>query len=108
MSAKRLTGPQALAAWPDRLANLRADPSDEALQRLCHLLDAVERWVVQRWGQTGHGERLASLTGCRSEALQANHLVSTTLRATKAARAAPDGLEGTSVGDNTGRAPTAA
>jgi hypothetical protein len=76
MSAKRLTGRQALAAWPDRLAAVNAEPTDDNLQRLCSLLDAIDRWVVQRWGTAGHGDRRATLAAHRREARAANRLVS--------------------------------
>ncbi len=88
---RRLSGRQALAAWPERLAAVRTEPSDEGLQRLCSLLDAIDRWVVERWDAPGHSDRLASLTGCRHEARQAAALVSATLRDAKATRAAKGG-----------------
>ncbi len=43
---RRLSGRQALAAWPERLAAARTEPSDEGLQRLCSLLDAIDHWVA--------------------------------------------------------------
>jgi hypothetical protein len=107
MSAKRLTGRQALATWPERLAAVTAEPTDENLQRLCTLLDDVDRWIVQRWGTAGHDDRRATLADLRREARQANRLVSTTARARQAAagtanlarrrqqrrRSAPPGLD---------------
>jgi hypothetical protein len=85
VSVKRLTGRQAIAAWPDRLAAVEAEPTDENLQRLCSLLDAIDRWVVQRWGGVGHDARMAELAARRSEARAANHQVSTAARARQAA-----------------------
>jgi hypothetical protein len=76
MSAKRLTGRQALAAWPERLAAVNAEPADENLQRLCGLLDAIDRWVVQRWNTAGHDDRMDELAARRREARAANRLVS--------------------------------
>jgi hypothetical protein len=107
MSAKRLTGRQALAAWPERLAAVNAEPTDENLQRLCGLLDAIDRWVVQRWGTAGHDDRGATLAAHRREVREANRHVSATARARQAAactanlasrrqqrrRPTPDGLE---------------
>jgi hypothetical protein len=83
---KRLTGRQALAAWPEEFAV--AEPTDDHLQRLCALLDAIDRWVVQRWGDAGHDERLAAFADCRRDARRANQLVGTTLQRAKASRAA--------------------
>ncbi|HSH58522.1 MAG TPA: hypothetical protein VK988_02560 [Acidimicrobiales bacterium] len=80
MSPKRLSGKQALAAWPERLAAVADEPTDDALQRLCTLLDAVDRWVVDRWQAAGHDERVATLAGCRNDAREANRLVSDALR----------------------------
>ncbi len=77
MSTKpRLTGRTAVAAWPERLGEVREEPTDENLQRLCHLLDVVDGWIVQRWQMPGHGERRAILVSLRTEARQANGLVS--------------------------------
>lgn len=72
---RRLTGKAALSAWPARLAALKADPTDENLQRLCALLDGIDSWVVQRWDKPGHADRLATLTECRRQAREANRLV---------------------------------
>ncbi|HSH59701.1 MAG TPA: hypothetical protein VK988_08705 [Acidimicrobiales bacterium] len=81
MSTKpRLTGRTAIAAWPERLAEVREEPTDENLQRLCHLLDIVDAWIVQRWDKPGHEERMAALIACRAEAREANRLVSGALR----------------------------
>ncbi|HSH61277.1 MAG TPA: hypothetical protein VK988_16875 [Acidimicrobiales bacterium] len=81
MSTKpRLTGRTAIAAWPERLGEVRREPTDENLQRLCHLLDAIDQWIVQRWDKPGHEERMAALTACRAEAREANRLVSGALR----------------------------
>jgi beta-phosphoglucomutase-like phosphatase (HAD superfamily) len=85
MSAKRLTGRQALAVWPERLAGVNAEPTDENLQRLCSLLDAIDRWVVQRWGTAGHDDRRTTLAAHRREAREANRYVSATARARQAA-----------------------
>jgi hypothetical protein len=85
MSAKRLTGRQAIAAWPERLAAVNAEPTDENLQRLCGLLDAIDRWVVQRWGTAGHDDRRATLAAHRREAREANRHVAATARARQAA-----------------------
>jgi hypothetical protein len=82
---KRLTGRQALATWPERLAAVNAEPTDDHLQRLCSLLDAIDRWVVQRWGTAGHDARLDELAARRREARAANRLVS---EATKTKREA--------------------
>ncbi len=77
MSTKpRLTGRTAIAAWPERLGEVRREPTDENLQRLCHLLDVVDGWIVQRWQTPGHEERRAILASLRTEALEANGLVS--------------------------------
>jgi hypothetical protein len=75
MSAQRLTGRQALAIWPERLAGVEAEPADDHLQRLCTLLDAIDRWVVQRWGTAAHDERRDELAARRREARAANRLV---------------------------------
>ncbi len=71
MTTKRLTGRAALEAWPARLTEARLNPTDEALQRLCSLLDAVDAWVCRRWGQKGHQERRSALSQLRSEAAEA-------------------------------------
>jgi hypothetical protein len=76
MSAQRLTGRQALAVWPEHLAAVNAEPADDHLQRLCSLLAAIDRWVVQRWGAAGHDDRMADLAARRREARAANRLVS--------------------------------
>ena len=77
---RRLTGKAALSAWPARLAALRAEPTDDNLQRLCALLDGIDSWVVQRWDKRGHDDRLATLAQCRREAREANRLVSAAQR----------------------------
>jgi hypothetical protein len=76
MTTARLTGRKALADWPDRLEEVTAEPSDDLLQRLCSLLDAIDRWIVDRWYEAGHAERLEQLTTCRREATEANRRVS--------------------------------
>ncbi len=85
---RRLTGKAALAAWPSRLATVKADPTDENLQRLCVLLDDIDSWVVQRWDKPGHDDRLATLAECRRQAREANRLVSAASRKPSEARAA--------------------
>ncbi len=106
MSTNRLSGRQALAAWPERLAAVRTEPSDEGLQRLCSLLDAIDRWVVERWGTASHENRMASLAGCRAEAREANGLVADVLRAKQAARGAKNLAQGRSTSRSTvARAP---
>ncbi len=85
---RRLTGKAALSAWPARLATVKAEPTDENLQRLCALLDGIDSWVVQRWDKRGHDERLATLAECRRQAREANRLVSAALRKPSEARAA--------------------
>ncbi len=77
---KRLTARAALDAWPERLAEVRVDPTDDNLQRLCCLIDAVDGWVVQRWGTAGHDERRAQLSAMRVEAREANRQVSVAQR----------------------------
>jgi hypothetical protein len=72
----RLTGRTAVAVWPERLGEVREEPTDANLQRLCVLLDAIDTWVVQRWDKAGHDERMATLVGCRHQAREANRLVS--------------------------------
>lgn len=84
---RRLTGKAALSAWPARLTALKAEPTDENLQRLCALLDGVDYWVVQRWDKRGHDERLATLAECRRQAREANRLVPAALRQPSEARA---------------------
>jgi hypothetical protein len=84
MSAQRLTGRQARAAWPERLAAVTEEPTDDHLQRLCSLVDAIDRWVVQRWGAAGHDDRMAELASRRSEARAANHQVSNAARTRQA------------------------
>ncbi len=77
MSTKpRLTGRTAVAAWPERLDEVREEPTDENLQRLCHLLDVVDAWIVKRWQTPDHEERRGILASLRTEARQANGLVS--------------------------------
>ncbi len=98
---RRLSGRQALAAWPERLAAVRTEPSDEGLQRLCSLLDAIDRWVVERWGTASHQNRMASLAACRAEAREANGLVSGVLRAKQAARGAKNLAQRRSLGRST-------
>lgn len=84
---KRLTGRAALAEWPGRLAAVQAEPTDSNLQRLCNLLDTIDRWIVQRWGTAGHVERLSALASFRAVARQANQLVSAASRETGRRRA---------------------
>ena len=81
---KRLTGKAAIEAWPARLAEVRDEPSDENLQRLCALLDAVDQWVVQRWQKPGHDDRMTTFANMRAEAREANRLVSLSIRARQA------------------------
>jgi hypothetical protein len=76
MTTARLPGRQAFTAWPDRLAAVTAEPSDDLLQRLCSLLDAIDRWIADRWYEAGHAERLEQLTTCRREAAEAGRRVS--------------------------------
>jgi hypothetical protein len=83
---RRLTGRAAIGAWSERLAVVRAEPTDENLQRLCTLLDAVDAWVVRQWGEPGHDERRSTLAAMRAEAW-ANRLVSDALRETGRRRA---------------------
>jgi hypothetical protein len=71
---KRLTGRAALNAWPEHCQRCRTERTDESLQRLCGLLDALDHWVVQRWGQKGHQERREALTACRADARECNAL----------------------------------
>ncbi len=77
---RRLGGKAALDAWPARLAEVQAEPMDEHLQRLCSLLDAVDSWVLQRWGKPGHDDRMATFANMRAEAREANRLVSLSIR----------------------------
>ena len=79
-TTKRLTGRAAVTAWPERLAAMKAEPTDENLQRLCSLLDVVDRWIVQRWGTAGHGDRLVELALMRGEAREAKRVASTAQR----------------------------
>ena len=81
---KRLTGRAAIEAWPERLAEVRTEPSDENLQRLCSLLDAVDQWIVQRWEKPGHEDRMATFANMRAEAREANRLVSVSIRSRQA------------------------
>jgi hypothetical protein len=87
---QRLTGRAALEAWPERMRELRADPSDETLQRLCSLLDTVDGWIVARWGKDGHQERRSQLKELRKQAREAATLV----YETRAARTAERGMSG--------------
>lgn len=84
---RRLTAKAAVTDWPELLAAVRAEADDDNLQRLCSLLDAVDRWVCQRWGTAGHDERRASLAAMRADAREANRLVSGTSRETGRRRA---------------------
>ncbi len=81
---KRLTGRAALDAWPERLAEVRTQPTEETLQHLCSLLDAVDHWVVQRWDKPGHEDRMAGFAKMRAEAREANRLVSVSIRTRQA------------------------
>ncbi len=81
---KRLTGRGALDAWPERLAEVQAEPTDENLQRLCTLLDAVDQWIVQRWGKPGHADRMTTFAKMRAEAREVNRSVSLSIRAKQA------------------------
>ncbi len=84
MTTKRLGGRVALDAWPERLAEVQSEPSDDALQRLCTLLDAVDHWVVERWAKRGHDDRMATFAKMRAEAREANRLVSVSIRSRQA------------------------
>ncbi len=88
MTTKRLTGKAAQEAWPARLTEARLNPSDEALQRLCGLLDAIDAWVVRRWRSQGHQERREALAQARREAAEVNRAVSEAVRAGRAERGA--------------------
>jgi hypothetical protein len=100
-TSRRLSGRQALTAWPERLADVKAEPSDEGLQRLCSLVDVIDRWVVERWDAPGHEDRMASLAACRADAREANRLVSDVLRAKQAARGAKNLAQGRSTSRST-------
>ena len=75
MTTPRLRGNAAIAAWPDRLEAVQADPTEENLQRLCNLLDAVDAKVVQSWDKPSRSALLLDFRRMRAEARQANALV---------------------------------
>ena len=81
---KRLTGRAAIDAWPERLADVQADPTDDHLQRLCALLDVVDHWVVERWEKPSHEDRMTTLANMRAEARDANRSVSLSIRSRQA------------------------
>lgn len=78
-------GRAAVAAWPERLAAVREDPSDANLQSLCTLVDAIDAWVVEGWNGKDFRERWATLQQCRAEAREANRLVTERTRQGQAA-----------------------
>lgn len=86
MTARAPRGRAAVAAWPERLAAVEADPTDENLQRLCNLLDAVDAWVVQGWET--HPARREILAELRVDARRANRLVAAAGAHSKAERTA--------------------
>lgn len=90
---KRLTGRAAIEAWPERLTEVQAEPTDENLQRLCSLLDAVDQWVVQRWEKPGHDDRMATFANMRAEAREANRLVSVSIRTRQGERGRLNGAK---------------
>lgn len=84
MTTRTPRGQKAVDAWPDRLAQTMSDPTDENLQSLCTLMDAIDAWVVQGWERRGHVERLDVLRRCRADAREANRAVTEALRASQA------------------------
>ena len=76
-----------LADWPQRLAAVRAEPSDENLQRLVAIVDLADAALVRRWGRAGHDHRRSRLDTMRTEAADARVLVATASRAAKVDRA---------------------
>lgn len=68
---KRLRGKAALDTWPERLAAVKQDPTDDNLQALCSLLDEADSWVVRGWGGARHDDRRATLRRMRAEARDA-------------------------------------
>jgi hypothetical protein len=85
MTPRRPTGRQAVDQWSRRLDEVMDDPTDDRLQRLCGLLDAIDAWVVAGWGGRDHDERMAILSACRKDARAANRAVGRALRRSKGA-----------------------
>lgn len=77
-----------LADWPARMAAVEAERSDDALQRLCAVLDVADADVCRRWDEPGHDQRRARLASMRAEARRANRLVSEAQRVGRSARVA--------------------
>lgn len=86
MTTRAPRGRAAVDAWPERLAAVKTDPTDENLQRLCNLLDAVDAWVVLGWDS--HPKRREILAELRVDARRANRLVAEAGARSKAERTA--------------------
>lgn len=85
---KRLRGKAALATWPERLAAVKNEPTEDNLQRLCSVLDEADAWVVRGWGGARHDDRRATLRRMRAEARDAQAFVTAASRKRQAAQAA--------------------
>lgn len=77
---KRLRGKAALDTWPERLAAVKNEPTEDNLQRLCSVLDEADAWVVRGWGGARHNDRRATLRRMRAEARDAQSLVTAATR----------------------------
>lgn len=68
---KRLRGKAALDTWPQRLAAVKNEPTEDNLQALCSVLDEADSWVVRGWKGARHDQRLAIFLRMRAEARDA-------------------------------------
>jgi hypothetical protein len=82
---KRPRDSAAVKAWPDALYQVTLHPTEENLDRLCNLLDAIDAWVVRAHGKPYYAERRRFLTECRKESWEANRRVSEASRERQAA-----------------------
>ncbi len=95
---KRLRGKAALATWPERLAVVKNEPTEDNLQRLCSVLDEADAWVVRGWGGARHDDRRATLRQMRAEARDAQALVTARKRQEAQGKAAARKLKAPPVG----------
>jgi hypothetical protein len=75
----------AVKAWPDAVYQVTLHPTEENLDKLCNLLDAVDAWVVRAHGKPYYTERARFLSECLAQTREANRRVTEAARERQAA-----------------------
>jgi hypothetical protein len=75
----------AVKAWPDAVYQGTLHHTEEKLDKLCNLLDAIDAWVVRAHGKPYYAERARFLSECLAQTREANCRVTEAWRERKAA-----------------------